>query len=434
MKKIFNTYTSALAALFLVASCAPKEQDYEVLNSTADFGKYVAIGNSLSAGFADGGLYLEGQKVAFPNLIAAQMQQIGGGSFTSPFFSESQANGSGYLRLAALTNGVPTTENVTTNLAIRGMSPGNTPLYTKYEGTEINNLGVPGMRLDMAFAPRVGSAAGNPYFERLLVGNDTETTYFGYSTTKQHTFFSFWLGNNDVLGYAMNGAVRTGSTTTLTEAGMFTALYNNYITALTAQQQKGVVATIPDVTSIPYFTTITQAQLAEGVRQATQGQATNVLIRTKTTVRPATPEDYFFLTLPREHLGRDTYNGVPLFGISPNNPIPDNMVLDKDEVEEVRARVNQFNAVIKQAAESKGLALVDMHDFLNKVKAGIVYNGVPINSQFIRGNAFSLDGVHLTPIGNAIVANQFIEAINQKFNASIPRVDVTQYSGVRMPN
>ncbi|MCL7988170.1 SGNH/GDSL hydrolase family protein [Sphingobacterium sp. lm-10] len=432
MKKISNNYIIALASLFSVASCAPTFDDVEVRTSTADFSKYIAIGNSLTAGFADGGLYLEGQRVAFPNLISAQMQQIGGASgFTSPFFREDQANGSGYIRLTSLEGGNPVTAPVTNNLAIRGQSPvTGGPLYTKYEGAEYHNYGVPGMRLDLAFAPGFGSVAGNPYFERLLEGNDVQTTYFGFTSNRQHTFFSFWLGNNDVLGYAMNGAVAAGPTTTLTAVPTFTGAYNNYIDALTTNNRKGIVATIPDVTSIPFFTTVTYAAILAGV-QAQAPTVQNIFITTKTGVRPATSEDYFFLTFPRERLGQPL---TAPFGLHPASPIPDNMVLDRDEVVQVRERVNQYNAVIRRMAETKDLALVDMHDFLNQVRDGFIYNSIPISSLFIRGNAFSLDGVHLTPLGNAIVANTFIEAINSKYNSSIPRIDVTQYSGVRMPN
>lgn len=433
MKKIFNIYTSALFGLFFVASCSPSLDEFEVRNtSTADFNKYIAIGNSLTAGFADGGLYLSGQQVAFPNLIAAQMQSVGGGAFTSPFFNTNQANGSGYLRLDSLVNGRPVTAPVTDNLAIRGINPATgLPLYTKYEGAEINNYGVPGMRLDLAFVPQFSGL--NSYFERLLTDATVgTTTYFGFTIARQHTFFSFWLGNNDVLGYAMNGAVGGTPTTTLTDAALFSALYNRYIDSLTTNDRKGVIATIPDVTSIPFFTTVTQPQLAAAVTEGTRGtpfETDNVLIQTKTGIRPATSEDLFVLTLPRERLVRD--NG---FGISPQNPIPDNMVLDRDEIPEVVARVQQYNNVIRQAAERRDLALVDVNAFLNQARTGFIYNGIPFSSSFITGNAFSLDGIHLTPIGNAVIANLFIDEINRKYNATIPRVDVTRYRGVQLPN
>ncbi|WP_258861905.1 hypothetical protein [Sphingobacterium spiritivorum] len=56
-----------------------------------------------------------------------------------------------------------------------------------------------------------------------------------------------------------------------------------------------------------------------------------------------------------------------------------------------------------------------------------------VSNKFITGNAFSLDGIHLTPIGNAIVANVFIDAINSKYGSSVSKVDVSQFRGVKLP-
>src|SRR5690606_17421605 len=130
----------------------------------ADFSKYIAVGNSLTAGFADGGLYLSGQQVAYPNIITTQLKSVGGGDFTSPFFTEAQANGSGYIRLSGFNpDGTPITANVTDKLAYRNQ---NGTLLTKYT-EEVQNLGIPGMRLDFGIqAPTFSSA--NMYFERLL--------------------------------------------------------------------------------------------------------------------------------------------------------------------------------------------------------------------------------------------------------------------------
>jgi len=441
MKKNFRLYIG-LAILGLVSSCKPEIDAPTFSKGTADFSKYVAIGNSLTSGYADNGLYLEGQKVAFPNLMAAQMKNVGGGEFTSPFFPADKANGSGYIMLESLVDGNPVMKPVTTDLAIRGANAAGKPLYIKYTDP-IQNLGVPGMRLDMAFAQGVGTANGNPYFERLLPDNTPATmTYFQYAAGHDYTFFSFWLGNNDVLGYAMNGAVSTVNTPAgpvedptknLTSLPLFTQLYTNFITTLTAKGQKGVVATIPDVTAVPFLNTVTTARLNAGVEAASQGAFKNVIIKTKTGVRPATAKDLFPLTFNTAALGKPNEVG-PGYGISPANPIEDHNVLDEAEVAQVSARVNEFNTVIKQVAESKSVAVADVHAFLNKVKGGYVYNGIGISSAFITGNAFSLDGVHLTPMGNAIVANLFIDAINKEYNASIPKVDISLYRGVKYPN
>src|SRR5690606_35878191 len=126
MKKYFNLYIISGLLLF-ISACAPTLEEFQPEKGTADFSKFIAVGNSLTSGYADGGLYLAGQKVAFPNLMAEQFKAVGGGTFNSPLFSQDQANGSGYIRLKALVDGNPVTEAVTDNLAIRGTVPGSDP-------------------------------------------------------------------------------------------------------------------------------------------------------------------------------------------------------------------------------------------------------------------------------------------------------------------
>jgi len=96
--------------------------------------------------------------------------------------------------------------------------------------------------------------------------------------------------------------------------------------------------------------------------------------------------------------------------------------------------VNAYNTTIKSVAASKGLAVFDAFTFLNDIKQhGLLINGVSLNSNYISGGIFSLDGVHLTPRGYAIVANQFISAINKQYNSNIPAADITAYGGVKFP-
>lgn len=417
-----------LASVAFATSCAPELESFEPsAGSQANFSKYIAIGNSLTAGFADGGLYLEGQKVAYPNLIAEQLKQVGSGAFSSPFFAEANRNGSGYLVLESLVNGTPVTKQVTDALAYR--SEGKLIKYTE----PIQNLGVPGMRLDLSTLPVF--SAMNMYFERLLPDAEVgKTSYQDYTSKQDYTFFSFWLGNNDALGYAMNGAYDEGNGTTgLTSAAAFKAIYTSYITKLTEKGQKGVVATIPNVTAIPFLNTVTTARILAGVSAATGGTVKAIYISTSTIPRPATDEDLFALNFNTAVLGNTVDSDFP-YGFDPRNPLHDRAVLDKDEIVEINTRVNEYNKVISEIATEKNLALADANAFLNRVKSpGIMVNGMGINASFITGNAFSLDGVHLTPIGNALVANLFIDAINAKYSSKISKVDVSNYSGVKFP-
>src|SRR5690606_39469007 len=111
---------------------------------------------------------------------------------------------------------------------------------------------------------------------------------------KSHTSFRCWLGNNDVLRYAKNGAVTSGGdpTTVLTETATLEQVYRGFIQALTANERKGVVATIPDVTAIPFFTTVTREALIAAVKAASGQDVQDIYIETGSdTRRAATDED-----------------------------------------------------------------------------------------------------------------------------------------------
>ncbi len=209
--KFLKQHIYIIAGLLLLTACKPEIKTPQPTHGTADFSRFIAVGNSLTAGYADGGLYLQGQLNSYPSIMAKQMQSVGGGAFNQPLFSTAQANGSGYLQITGFNaDGTPVISPVTTNLAIRAILPvpgfGNVTLYTKYSG-DIENYGVPGIKLlQITFAP-LGNLNG--YYERLLAGDATTTinttAYLDFVTAKPFTFFSDWLGNNDALLYATSG-------------------------------------------------------------------------------------------------------------------------------------------------------------------------------------------------------------------------------------
>ena len=442
MKSTF-IYKSILAVAILgMASCKPSIDTIVPDKGTADFSRYIAVGNSLTSGFADGGLYLDGQRNSFSEMLAAQMKSVGGGNFATPFFTDAQANGSGYLKLTGFNpNGTPVITPETNNLAVRGQVPvpgfGNVTVYTKYTG-EINNYGVPGIKLmHVNYAP-YGNLNG--YFERLLPGNvgSNNTTYMDFVTTQPFTFFSLWLGYNDILGYASSG----GAGDVPTPKSDFTALYNATVSRLVQNGAKGVVATIPDVTKTPYFTTVTLASLLNAVQSTPAGASVTALyIKTAAnTTRVATAEDLFTLTLSAANVIGVPTNGIP-YGLHQLNPIESKWVLDKQEVALVNDYVNAYNTTIKSVGAAKGLAVMDAFEVLKEYSAtdasgqivGKAVNGAAVSSAFITGNLFSLDGIHLTPMGYALTANAFIKAINTTYGSSIPTVEVTKYRGVVFP-
>jgi hypothetical protein len=429
MKNLFHKIGTAtlLSAAFLFAGCEPEfENDVVVNKGSLNLGKYVAVGNSLTAGYQDNGLYLEGQLNSYPNIIANQFLYAGGGNFTQPYFSQDQFNGSGYLRLTGFTtSGLPILQPVTTNLATESAS--NPFFKDEYTG-EVQNLGIPGIRMEHVTVAGYGSAQGNPYFERIT--SDAATTanpqgqfqsYVQRVAASGATFFSMWLGNNDVLGYATSGGQ-----VPITSDANFQGSLNAMMSVLPNQ---GLVINIPDVTSIPFFTTKATAAI---MAQA-QAAGTKLFITAGDgSVRAATAEDFVLLTSrvgEPDNLGG---NQVP-HGFTPNNPLANGEVLDAAEVTTVKSATTRFNTMLSTAATAKNVAYADMNAYFNTIKPGLVVNGVRHTPAFITGNIFSLDGVHLTPRGYAIVANELIKVINAKYNATIPTIDVTQFRSVRIP-
>ena len=76
--------TLSLLAILLVAGLPAVAQ---VDTGSADFTRYVAFGDSLTAGFASGGLALENQRTSYPALIFAQVNGTAAG-FEQPIVSD----------------------------------------------------------------------------------------------------------------------------------------------------------------------------------------------------------------------------------------------------------------------------------------------------------------------------------------------------------
>ena len=450
--KNLKSYIYVLVAAVLVSACKPSiTSNPAPSKGPLDLTRYIAVGNSLTAGYADGGLYLNGQLNSYPSIIAQQMAVVGGGTFNQPLFSASQANGSGYLKLTGFdASGNPVTTTVTSNLAYTGQTvtiPGypTVNLLAKYTGN-IDNYGVPGIKL--LYLTTASYSNLNPYFDRMLTTTSpaNNTTYLSLITSKSFTFFTNWLGNNDALGYATGGGGGYTGQDALTDPTTFAQLYTVLINSLTAGGAKGACATIPDVTTIPYFTTVTVPLVLGAVQKANPAvQALYINAATNTTdatgatetyaPRTATANDLFILTFPTSLLGSTTAGvGTYPYGLDPRNPIESKYVLDANEQTLVKNAVNSYNTTIKSVAASKGLAVFDAFTFLTNIKAGgYKTDGLSLTSDYIKGGIFSLDGVHLTPRGYSIVANQFITAINSTYGSSIPLANVAAYNGVIFP-
>jgi len=551
MKKTKIIYI-ALAASLIVGSCKQEPIKLEApvvvvppvvtpTKGTADFTKFVAIGNSLTAGFQAGALFTGGQRNSLGAILAQQFATVGGGAFNQPDinsvngFNSNSSNlalvppviagrlilfdpdGSGPRAAGPAATGTParsvTCPSAVSTPAVPG-SGGELPTAFAGNKPALNNFGVPGIQLAQVLTPLTGgpptaNPAFNPLYQR-FASNPGVSTILGDAIAANGSFFMFFLGNNDILGYATTGGVGIIPITPLPN---FTGAYNLAIAQLLAANptSKGVLGNIPNVTTIPFFFTIrfnaitvtadqatalngafggyngildaikgnpgllalsgsTAANLDARKVTYTAGAGNRILIAEKS---PEFPDlgptfDALFgagLITDAQRTGLQPYRRVrqatatDLITLSagsvlgtclnpPGNiataiigttiPLPDQFVLIPSEIGAILTATAQFNAVIKAAADNSGdrLALADVNAAFTKLTTDRlqIIDGVAISPSLAPPTGgFSEDGVHPNNRGYAYLANIFIDAINAKFNATIPRANLSKYSGTFLP-
>ena len=484
MKKI-NILLLGIFVAFVTGCTYTFPEPEEPTSGSADFSKVVVVGNSLSAGFMDGALYDAGQQASFANIVATQMQVAGGGAFNQPDIESPVGNYGTAAGIPGVPDGTPLGHLILVNPA----SPGPQPIIpgdafnTSYSGDKaaLNNFAIPGMRIVHAELPGYGSVAGNPYFARF--SSSPTTTVLADAMAANGTFFMFWLGGNDALGYATAGAIGNpegdGLTSIdMTEASEFDTKYRSAISKLiTDNSKQGILANVPNVSDIPYFTTVpwnaiefdtsdpvdagTIAALnaAYGAYNAGLGQAVlggfiskedsafraiefkngaNGAVITDNTLTDLTG---LGLASMRQANSNDlltlTAGAVLPGGEGVSTPLGEQYTLIPADIDRIGTRIAEFNTTIKSVVDASGgnLTLID----INSIFADFAANGTTINGSgmdatiFPPFGAFSLDGVHPNQRGNAFVASLFIDQINEAFGANIPNVNPNNYPGNALP-
>jgi lysophospholipase L1-like esterase len=467
MNTLLKKSAPALALLGLaLGSCQPELDAPKADAGSLNFNNYVAVGNSLTAGYSDGGLYNEVMRVSYPALLAQQFGKTNKGpaSFVIPLFDEQHPDGSGYAKFAGFTaSGSPILQQPSPANSFLGEKVAYTGSTTPsvpneliaYTGPQPDNLGVPGISVLSAdrtasSVPQVQGAAAaygslNNFYNRLLTPAErTSKDYVTYIGQKNPTFFSCWMGNNDVLTYATNGGVAAPGNpfAGLTDTTSFGRGYRNIVRTISKNGTvPGVVANIPNVTNVPYFTTVRVADIIASIKanpNLPNASAASLYITTGTgTVREATSAD--LLTLVSSGVIGTTSPTSPLpvgvgYSATQANPLPSQFVLDATEAASVQTRTTQLNGIIAKTALQYKVPVADMNTFFGNIAAnGYGVNATTNSASFLSGNLFSLDGVHPTPRGYAVVANEFIRTINTYYKTSVPFVNPNEYRGIIFP-
>ncbi len=402
--------TMTLLALVVLLAALPV-QAASVDTGLADFSTYVAIGDSLTAGFASGGLAVEYQEGSYPALIA---QQLGLEDFQQPLVSMP-----GIPPVLVLQHLVPSPVIVPSS-DTPGM-PMNAELPRPY-----NNIAVPGANLyDLlnTTGDIMNLLAGNTdNVMHDLILRDGVHTQLEQAIGLGPTFATMWIGSNDILGAAVYATPVEG--VTMTPVDSFAAMYPQALGALIQYTGADVVViTVPHVTVIPFVTTIEPyITLPDGSHVPLIGSN-----------GPLTEDCY--VTLAASQLLAQGI-GIPVELGGTGQPLPEDLqfiggqvvpgvVLRPEEVQIINGRVDAFNQIIEDTAAALGAKVLDINPFLERVKNGFfVYGGFQLSTQFLLGGVFSYDGVHPQKVGYALVANELINLINHEFRADIPQVNL----------
>lgn len=486
MNKLFKN----ISLLVLVGGTFACSYDFPVTpieeptSGEADFTKMVVIGDGIAAGFMDGALYNRGQRNSFAVQLAGQMEAAGGGAFNVPDINSENGFfgfGPGNIPLGRL---ILRTQNGTTAPAPIGS--GDIPGPYSGNKTALNNFAVPNLTLGLALIPQTGgpnvpqNPAFNPLYARFASNPGTSTPIgdAGAALAGGGTFFTFWLGNSDVLGYAIGGASNPAILTSDTDfANRFNIALNAMLTA--SPNAKGAVANIPNLNVLPYFNLVPWnalpldagtaafvnqnfAQYNGGLLQLEQMGAITAEERVLRTVNFQAGQNGFLMTdesltdlssfgLPSIRQSKSTDRATltlsQALGQQVNNnpqairgvsyPVEDQFVLTPAEQTEIQNKITGFNQVIAAAvqANTARLVLVDVNALLSRVLQGQVnFGGQALTASIIPPNGgFSVDGVHPNGRAHAFVANEFITRINEKWGSNIPLINPNAVVGNDLP-
>ncbi|MEJ2186368.1 MAG: GDSL-type esterase/lipase family protein [Gemmatimonadota bacterium] len=367
------------------------------------FIRYVALGNSLTAGYQSGGINQDLQEQAYPVLLA----QKAGATFG----------------IAAINNpGCP--------------PPFAAPLSSQRTGSQeclarnvgavprlVQNLAVPGALMADAtnfFGP------GLNFLTTLILGGKDQADAM---IAADPTFVSVWLGNNDALAAALSGNLAL-----LTPVDSFQTQLDRLVSAINQTDAMdaafiGVVnaaAASPDLQPGAYFWAV-----------ANSGLPTPVPLNVNANCAPGTPGGanlVSFLVASSYLAGADT---VVTVSCADNAPY----VLNATELGSLIARVQAYNDAIASAAQQNGWIYIDPASMLAPIVANpadirkcqgmdtastpaafasVVANNCPGPTATNFFGAFiSYDGIHPSAAGQQVIADTLAMRINQKHGTTL---------------
>jgi hypothetical protein len=375
-----------------------------VQNAKPQTDQLVVVGDSLSAGVQNFSLLYYQQPHGYASIIARQ----GGWNLTLPLVPYPGIPN--VLKLESL--GPP---------VVIEPAPGTVPFFRCNPFVQPTNVSVPGATVGSALTLRPDIHSTNPeqVWATVVLGfpsvfrNEAPTEIELAQSLKPNTVIE-WLGNNDALVPAIVGL----NNLPLTPVNDFAAAYGTILAAISQTGAKLITATIPDVTEIAFFTspqTIAK-QFGLSVSEVTEA----LRIGPNDYIRPSAAAVVDkILTTGQGSLQEPCPAPLPDLGVQ---TLP--CVLTAADAQTIRNTIACYNQIIVDDTRQHGGLVVDIHALVDRIYSqGQQVAGKTLTTDFL-GGLFSLDGIHPTDTGYAVIANEFIPQMNSFLGKNMHQADL----------
>jgi lysophospholipase L1-like esterase len=405
----------ALAAALLVGSAAGCSDQKVLLTAPAPgpggerFTSYVAIGNSITAGYQSGGILDSTQRQSYARLLAVQAgtryayAALAGRGCAPPIVNFQTQERFGHTAANPVTS---------TTCDLRAATSVNAVL---------NNVGVPGAT---SLDPTSTSTAASNALTTFILGGKTQVQK---ALEADPTFVSVWIGNNDVLDAAVRGRLQPtpGLTLGVTPTATFITQYDATLTALEAgatRLQGGVLIGVVDVRNAPIM--FPAAALFNTAFKAGFDQFAGGTVTIHPSCTPTTTSLLSFAIIAAMRAGQHPLTVACEPDAIPGTPVGDYFVLDAAEQSSLATIINDYNTHIQAKATELGFAYYDPNTLLTSLRATGDIPTVPnlASATAPYGAYVTLDGVHPSKLAHRAIANALIAVINTKYSLTIPAV------------
>lgn len=288
---------------------------------------------------------------------------------------------------------------------------------------QATNIAVPGLTVNSALTLRPSLSATDPEQQWATIVLGFPSLFQGKAPTEIELANSLkpkilieWLGNNDALVPALAGQISA-----LTPIDQFRSDYKKILDSLLLKGVRLITATVPDVTEVAYFTSVpaiaqqaglpldtVKSMLGLGAGDFVRPSASAFIDKILTGAMPGPLPTSCPAPLP--DLGVDT---LPC-------------VLTAADALTVRAAVECYNEeIVRETLAHRGV-VVDVHGLVDQIYLHgytLPKSNTILTTDFF-GGLFSLDGIHPSNTGYAIIANRFIDTMNAAFGMRIPKADI----------